>query len=225
MMEQRSAERWPTRTPAVEYDRVRMVELDAADRDRRRRRWRRTVPAVLALLVWGVVYMLQGIWKVGQKPAAFAAVPSVAAWVGLLGLYPGYGLNQPEELRRGSYAVLSAVAAVAVFAWAFWVRGSLPRVQLTVSFLGLPLLAPVARHLIKGTMKRVGLWGKPVMVIGSKGVGGRVAELLEREWALGYDPVAVFDRDPAAEAAPERATRGSPSPRRRRWPASEGWRW
>ncbi len=204
----------------MEYDGVKVVELGAAARGLRMPRWKRRLApavlvvsdAVLALLVWWAADALQVAWGTGQDLAGLAAAPTVAVWVGLralLGMYPGYGLNEAEELRRSFYAVLSAVAAVAVFAWAFRVGGSLPRAQLAGGFLGLLVLMPAARLLTKRATKSVGLWGKPVMVIGSKGVGARVAELLSREWALGYEPVAVFDHDPASKGAAERPSGGT----------------
>jgi Undecaprenyl-phosphate galactose phosphotransferase WbaP len=37
------------------------------------------------------------------------------------------------------------------------------------------------------------LWGKPVVILGADEVGGRLVRTLQREWSLGYRPVAVFD--------------------------------
>jgi hypothetical protein len=37
-----------------------------------------------------------------------------------------------------------------------------------------------------------GLWGKLVVILGYKEAGANVADLLKENWALGYDPVAVF---------------------------------
>jgi hypothetical protein len=85
------------------------------------RRWnslwkRRLVPAVLVLsdvlftlLIWTVASALQGVWGRGELSVATVAtmVPVIAVWVGLralLGLYPGYGLDSVEELRRHTYS-------------------------------------------------------------------------------------------------------------------------
>ncbi len=51
---------------------------------------------LLALLIWGVAYVLQSVWGRGELTGlSVATVASViVAWVGLramLGLYPGYG--------------------------------------------------------------------------------------------------------------------------------------
>ena len=59
----------------------------------------------LALVVWGVAYVGQGILGHGELSgvAVAAIVPSVVVWIGLralLELYPGYGLNSAESLRR-----------------------------------------------------------------------------------------------------------------------------
>ena len=57
--------------------------------------------------------MLQSAF--GQGPlsevSVAGATASVEVWIGLralLGLYPGYGLNQAKELRRQTYAVADA---------------------------------------------------------------------------------------------------------------------
>jgi len=42
-------------------------------------------------------------------------------------------------------------------------------------------------------MKRVGLWGKPVVILSHRDAGTGITSLLKLNWELGYDPVAVFD--------------------------------
>ncbi len=60
---------------------------------------------LLAALVWSGASELQGIWGRGALSlvAIATAVVSVALWIGirlLMGLYPGYGLDPAERLRR-----------------------------------------------------------------------------------------------------------------------------
>ena len=79
---------------------------------------------LLGLSIWEAAYLVQVVW--GHGPLSYfavaAVVPSVAVWIGihaLLGLYPGYGLDRVEELRRRTYAVLATVAITATFAVPF----------------------------------------------------------------------------------------------------------
>jgi len=157
---------------------------------------------LFALVVWGGTTILYNVW--GREPLSAATVtgflPSVAVWVGLralLGLYPGYGLNQVEELRRQTYAVLTTLAITATFALALQVGNQVSRLVLALGFLGILLFAPLTRQLVKWVLMKAGLWGKPVIVFSSGEPGGRVATLLTREWGLGYKPVAVFGGQPA----------------------------
>jgi Undecaprenyl-phosphate galactose phosphotransferase WbaP len=168
---------------------------------------------LLALLIWwlaseGRAAMLQGTWGRGVLSEAATMVPIIGAWVGmraLLGLYPGYGLDSVEQLRRHMYAVIATMAMLAIFALGFQVGDELSRLILTLFFLGLLFLAPLAQHFVKWGLKEVGLWGQPVMILGSGQNGGRVREnftkLLQEKWELGYNPVAVFNC---------RLTRGGP---------------
>jgi hypothetical protein len=96
-----------------------------------RRTCRRTIPgvmalfdALLAIMIWEMASLLQGVWGQGELTATTVAamVPFVAVWVGLralMGLYPGYGLGTAEELRRHTYSTIAALAALAVFALGF----------------------------------------------------------------------------------------------------------
>jgi Undecaprenyl-phosphate galactose phosphotransferase WbaP len=63
-----------------------------------------------------------------------------------------------------------------------------------LGFAGLLLLAPLAQGLARWGMWRVGLWGRPVVIIGYTETSAHTVKLFREEWGLGYDPVAVFDR-------------------------------
>jgi Undecaprenyl-phosphate galactose phosphotransferase WbaP len=165
----------------------------------------RLVPAVLvladfvlALLVCGSASLLQRIWGTGplSEVTAVAIVPVIAAWLGLRALfelYPGYGLDSAEQLRRHTYATLATLAILAVFALSFQVGQLISRLLVALVFLGLLVLAPFVQHLMKWAMNEVGAWGKPMVVLSYKQAGEHVVDLLKEQWTLGYDPVAVFD--------------------------------
>ena len=159
---------------------------------------------LLALLIWRAAFIVQSAWGRGDVwgqaelsdiSIAIVAV-NVGVWVGLracLGLYPGYGLDQTEELRRQTYAVAATLAIVSVFALAFQVGDLLSRLLLVSGFLGLMLFAPLLRSFAKWGMMRAGAWGKPVVILGAGEGGARLVRTLKREWSLGLRPVAVFD--------------------------------
>jgi Undecaprenyl-phosphate galactose phosphotransferase WbaP len=156
----------------------------------------------LALLVWGTATMLQGIW--GRGPLADVTLagiaPFAATWIGLrafVGLYPGYGLDAAEELRRQTYAVLATLAVAAVFGMALHVGHLMSRLLLFVSFLGLLALAPLARTFLKRELHRAGLWGKPVVIIGVGDPASNLVRLFQEQWQFGYRPVAIFDNNEA----------------------------
>ena len=77
---------------------------------------------LLALLFWELAYLLQGVWgrsALSGIAVVASVVPITAGWVGLralLGLYPGYGLDSVEELRRHVYAVFATLAMLAICA-------------------------------------------------------------------------------------------------------------
>jgi Undecaprenyl-phosphate galactose phosphotransferase WbaP len=164
---------------------------------------------LLALLIWEVASLLQGVWGRGTLSATSIAsmVPVMAVWVGLralLGLYPGYGLDAVDRLRRHTYAVFATLAILAIFALGFHVGDLLSRLLLVLVFLGLLILTPFTQYLVKRGLKKVGVWGKPIVVLSYKETGTNVATVLEQKWELGYNPIAVFEyRLDAAEASSE----------------------
>jgi Undecaprenyl-phosphate galactose phosphotransferase WbaP len=152
----------------------------------------------LALVVWGAAAFGKSIWGSGElsEVAVAAIVPSVMVWVvlrALLGLYPGYGLDSADRLRRHVCSVFATLAVLAVVAVGFKVGDALSRLLLACAFLGLLFLTPFVLHSVKLGMKKAGLWGKPVITLSYKETGARFQELLKQEWGIGYLPVALLD--------------------------------
>jgi Undecaprenyl-phosphate galactose phosphotransferase WbaP len=161
---------------------------------------------LLAFLFWGTAYVIHGFRGQGEltEVALAAITPSVALWVALralLGLYPGYGLDSVERLRRHTYSIFSALAVVAVFALGLKVGFLLSRMLLAMAFLGLLFFTPIAQHFVRLGLKKVGWWGKPVIVVSYKDNGVQFWELLKQEWGLGYSPVALLDHNLAPAGA------------------------
>ena len=153
---------------------------------------------LLALVVWEAAVAAQGVWGNGRLTSlgSLAFLPNVAVWVGLrtvMGLYPGYGLGQVEELRRQTFALLTTVAITMTFAIASNVADHVSRLVLFGWVLGLLVLAPFIRGLTKWAMMKAGMWGKPVVVFGTGEAATKVLEILGREWQFGMNPVGVFD--------------------------------
>jgi len=100
--------------------------------------------------------------------AVGSAVPAIAVWVALralLGMYPGYGLDAVEELRRHTFSLLAALGVLAIFALSVHIGELLSRMLLGLAFTCLLLFAPLIRYLVKRGLKGTGLWGKPVMIL------------------------------------------------------------
>ncbi len=160
---------------------------------------------LLGSLFWGLALVLRNAW--GQDPifadlTVALMVANTAAWVGLralLGLYPGYGLNPVEELRRQTYSTLVTLSITAVLAFGLQAGTLLSRLLVGIFFLEVLLLAPLARHFVKWGMAKTRLWGKPVAIIGADKSGKGLTQTLQEEWGLGFKPLAVFDLPPASE--------------------------
>ncbi len=153
---------------------------------------------MLASLIWWAAYVLQGALGQGElsQSSVVAIVPLTAVWIGLralVGLYPGYGLDSVHQLKRHTNTVLASGGTIIVFATMFQFVDTLSRLMLFTGLFGLLVLSPLTRHATKAMLRRLGVWGKPVVIMGSGDNGGRTAKLLREEWELGYHPVALLD--------------------------------
>ena len=153
---------------------------------------------LVAALICTVAYALQSVWGAGtlSEVARTAIIPSIAVWIGLralLGLYPGYGLDSMERLRRHVYSVCATVAILAVFALGLQFGSLLSRLMLLLTFLGLLFITPLSQYLTRRELKRLKLWGKPVVILGYLDTGAQLVDLLEQQWGLGYIPVGFSE--------------------------------
>lgn len=194
-------------------------QVDCPPPGRRGQAWRQTTAnlilvlsdVVSALAVWEAAILIRAAW--GMSPVSNVTVvgvfPAVAIWLVLrtvLGLYPGYGLNAVEELRRQTYATLGTLTIGATIAVLLQFGDAMSRFVLVAGFLALLVATPFARQVTKWWLMRAGLWGKPVVVFSSGEPGDRVAALLAREWSLGYKPIAVFGSHPGQDRKHYEAT-------------------
>lgn len=157
------------------------------------------------VLVAGVVWMLAYLLVLGLGSGVAldllfiqSVVPSVAVWIvmrGILGLYPGYGYDSVERLRRHFYSVLATVSIIAVLFLGFGVESSISRLMVVIAFVGILLLPPVSRKLTMLLLYAAGLWGRRVIVVSYQDTGIEFVEMLRKEWGLGFNPVALFDSD------------------------------
>ena len=141
---------------------------------------------MLALLVWWVASVLQGVWGQGairvERRYTSARCSGMGSDTRVARAVPRLWADSVERLRRHTYSAFATLALLAIFAVAFQVGDRLSRLLLVLVFLGLLVLGPFAQHLTRWVLKRIGWWGKPVVVLGYRKAGTEVAGLLKEEW-------------------------------------------
>jgi Undecaprenyl-phosphate galactose phosphotransferase WbaP len=111
------------------------------------------------------------------------------------GLYPGYGLSAPQQLQKQVMGALYAGLIVAAGTLLFTDLLVVSRAVLLLTVLYSMALCPLGRALSKRLLYRVGLWGRPVIILGAGRTGQRIAEALLSRPLEGLHPVAMFDDD------------------------------
>lgn len=115
------------------------------------------------------------------------------------GLYPGYGLTEPQELRKQVVGAAYAGLILAVGTVLFTRALTIPRSILVLTILYSMVLTPVGRAAMKRLLYRLRLWGRAVVILGAGRAGERVARALNKSPLDGLHPVAFFDDDPAKQ--------------------------
>jgi Undecaprenyl-phosphate galactose phosphotransferase WbaP len=111
------------------------------------------------------------------------------------GLYPGYGLTPPQELKKQAAVVLYAALVLTAIVVVVPSYASVPVSLLAlVAVMSLATL-PMGRSLAKRWLYASGVWGRPVIVLGAGATGYRIVRSLLRTPLDGLHPVAFFDDD------------------------------
>lgn len=113
------------------------------------------------------------------------------------GLYPGYGMTAPQELRRGVIASAQAGLLLAAGTVIFVHSLPVPRSVLLLTVMFALFTAPLGRAVAKRVLAHLGAWGRDVVILGAGETGERVGRSLRRAHLAGLNPVAFFDDDPA----------------------------
>jgi Undecaprenyl-phosphate galactose phosphotransferase WbaP len=106
--------------------------------------------------------------------------------------YPGYGRPTYQEL---ALSVRSSAAAGVLVGFVALLVPEVFRLNAQVFLFAVPasvVLAPLFRSLTKLVLRRLRLWGRPVVVLGTEAEAARVARHLLGHPGIGLHPVAAF---------------------------------
>ncbi len=126
--------------------------------------------------------------------------PALALLVGaraVFGLYPGYGMNPAEELRRQTLATLAVLFFVLAGATLFRFAEVYSRLVLGLAGAFTLLLLPLVRAGLKNLLARTRFYGESVWLLGTSKRAEELRRVLAAHPALGLKVVGQGERVPA----------------------------
>ena len=156
---------------------------------------------VMVLLAFNLAILLRqwGTGWFGLNPINPQAAPleltryALLLWPALAwreGLYPGYGLTEPQELRKQIASAAYAGFILIVGTVLFNRELTIPRSILLLTIFLSMVLTPIGRAVMKRLLHRMHLWGRAVVILGAGQAGARVARALSKSPLDGLHPVA-----------------------------------
>ncbi len=124
------------------------------------------------------------------------------------GLYPGFGRNPADELRKLSIGTSVVYAALAVTIFLLKDAATYSRGTFLLAWCNTLILVPLFRTVMRSVCSRKPWWGHAVVIVGARRVSVAIAANLESQPELGFKPVAICE-DPrlAAFVARDRRVR------------------
>ena len=148
------------------------------------------VGAIVSILIWHrfsttfSTGLYARLWPILLLfPAAYAAA----------GLYPGFGRNPVEELRRLCAATSVVYAALAVSLFLLKDAASYSRAVFLLAWVQSLAAVPLSRALVRYAFARRSWWGDPVAIIGAGPAPFALADTLAERVELGLKPILVLD--------------------------------
>lgn len=117
------------------------------------------------------------------------------------GLYPGFGRNAADELRRVSLATSLVYLALAVTVFLLKEGAAFSRAVFLLAWVQSLAIVPLGRALLRHSLERRRWWGDAVVVIGVGDAAHIVARSLADRPEFGLRPVLVLDDPRRALAA------------------------
>ncbi len=108
------------------------------------------------------------------------------------GLYPGFGRNPVDELRKLCAATSVVYPALAVTIFLLKDAATYSRAVFLLAWAQTLILCPLFRAWARSVCARKPWWGHPVVIAGAPRVAAGIADTLERQPGLGLKPVAIF---------------------------------
>jgi Undecaprenyl-phosphate galactose phosphotransferase WbaP len=109
------------------------------------------------------------------------------------GLYPGFGRNPVDQLRKLSATTSLVYPALAVTIFLLKDAATYSRGVFVVAWVQTLILVPSLRGLVRAACSRKSWWGYPVIVVGARRVAARIAGTLESQPEIGFKPVAILE--------------------------------
>jgi Undecaprenyl-phosphate galactose phosphotransferase WbaP len=109
------------------------------------------------------------------------------------GLYPGFGRNAADELRKLSLATSLVYLALAVTAFLLKDSAAFSRAVFLLAWALSLAIVPVGRAVLRHSVERRAWWGDAVVVVGGGDAAAAVARSLEERPDLGLRPVLILD--------------------------------
>jgi Undecaprenyl-phosphate galactose phosphotransferase WbaP len=145
------------------------------------------LPQLLGLAPFSPVRDYVTLWP------ALALLVAVRA---LHGLYPGYGLNPAEELRRQTVSVVLVAFFVLAGGTLFRFSADYSRTVLVLASFALLFLLPLVRSLVKSVAARWPIYGEGIWVVSRTGKGDELIAMVRSSPALGLRVVGRSEAEP-----------------------------
>ncbi len=111
------------------------------------------------------------------------------------GLYPGVGINPPEELRRITYTSLLVFSIIGSSTFIYRTGADYSRGAFVFAVILVPMMVLLGRALARELLARRSWWGSGVVVLGAAQTGASVVKLLRQQPGLGLKPIVLLDDD------------------------------